>query len=192
MVIKAKNKILELTSLLIIGFSSNLFSQPNICGYVTDRSDSSAINGATVYLYDEYNLPLSYELRTTTDSLGYYEFRNVKPQKYSINSWTYFTFQQDTFAFLFQPGIFDVDTSASVFNHPCFYVNFEFELGVSDSSYNELEERFLSIPFFSENSNSGKRDWPVELLQFLIPWKVTTIDSLYNSIPSIEVRRKDW
>ncbi|RNC85418.1 MAG: carboxypeptidase regulatory-like domain-containing protein [Balneola sp.] len=193
MATKTNSKISVLPLLVIMGFSGSLVGQPNICGFVTDRSDSSAVEGATIYLYDEYNLPLFNELRTTTDDTGYFEFTNIEPLKYSINTWTYFTFQEDTFAFVLQPGIFDVDTSKSMFEHPCFYVNFEFNLEVTDSSFNELKESFInSYLSYFKDFDFGEKDWPTDLLPLLIQWEITTIDSLFTRYPDMFVRRKDW
>ena len=181
-------------------------AQPNICGYVADNKDSVAIEGATVYLYDEYNLPFFEDIRTTTDSNGYYEFRNVEPGRYNINAWTYIEFEADTFAFIIQPGIFNVDTSASAFNTPCFHVNFEFGLHFNRERYEQRKREYhqrnmarLSDPDRRSTLPTGFEydsasvDWPITLLRGFISKKVSTIDSLYIPMQLAgQIRRKDW
>ena len=182
-----------------------VYSQVKICGYVVNMDDSTAIESATIYLYDQYNLALSADIRTTTDSSGYYELRNIKPGKYNVNTWTYVYFQKDTLAYIFQPGIFNVDPDSSAFKTPCFYVNFYFKLEVSDSLFERSIEQYKQSfenhrkRMLTENNSHNFPapdwsiiDWPSMILRYLIYSRVETIEPLFTPAYSSYTRRKDW
>ena len=185
--------------------SSALLSQTTICGYSVNADDSTAIEGTTIFLNDQYNLPLPEDLRTTTDSTGYYEFRNIEPGKYSVNAWTYFNFHADTFAYIVQPGIFDIDPSSAAFKSPCFFVNFLFKLHVSDSLYEErivvhknmVEHRREQLISTNDTLDFPlpdwmQIDWPKTVLPDLIRFHTETIEELFIPSYSAYIRRKDW
>lgn len=91
-------KASSLLLFFLIISQTNQFAQNTICGYAVDVQDSVAMNNVTVYIYDEYNLALPVDLRTTTNDEGYYEIPDIPFGKYSINAWTPVTFRADTFA----------------------------------------------------------------------------------------------
>lgn len=113
-------------------------AQEKICGYITDAHKQGAYEGVTVYLHDEYNLALKEDRRTKTNSDGYFEFNNLEPGKYSVNTWTWVEFRGSTYTFVYQSGYANLktDTSANPLKLPCFYVNLQFDLFIDEAEYN--------------------------------------------------------
>ena len=71
------------TILLLLFICHGLQAQEKICGYATEANKQSPLPDVTIFLYDQYNIALEPDVRTKTDSNGYYEFNNISPNKYS-------------------------------------------------------------------------------------------------------------
>jgi hypothetical protein len=179
------------------------WAQPNICGYVYNALDSTAIEGATVYLYDEYNMPFDELYRTQTDTAGFYELKAVESRKYSINLIYYFEFREVEYAYLFQPGIFDVDTAASAFTTPCYHVNFAVIDQLTEENFERQKKTIMvgqmkrleqTKPVVDsilvvEITNFYKD--PIQTLSIHFRTQISTVDSLFNQMNSGYVRRRE-
>ena len=173
----------------ILNYSS-IFAQANICGYVYSVDDSTAIRNATVFLYNEYNLPFEQLYRTKTDSTGFYSFHNMESRKYSVNTLIDFEFRKEEFTHVYQPGIFNVDTSVSAFKTPCFNVNFGFPGKVDSTEFEKWKKLQLDVYALYNEKIPDDIDWPIMILAPLISMELQTVDSLFESMSSAYVTRK--
>ncbi len=197
-------KASSLLLFFLIISQTNLFAQNTICGYAVNVQDSVAMNNVTVFVYDESNLALPRDIRTTTNEEGYYEIPDIPFGKYSINAWAPVTFRADTFAYIVQPGVFNIDSSFTETNLPCYFVNFFFKPHADEQKYDEFrnmlkkhyDERYKELPAGIDTVGFyriyTKNLSPERLLSTALWFGVTNKDTLYLNAPSAYVRLKDW
>ena len=206
---------LSLPLLLVTISSVSTFAQSRICGYVTDINAQSALSGATVFLNDEYNLPIKPDIRMRTDSSGYFDFHNIEPGKYSVNVWSYFEFKADSFVYVYQPGFLEVRTDTNYFEifgqQRCYPMNFECDMEAredefdkfSSSLQNALLKMWEQLPNDSlrvvefqvdstEFTEFKDHSWAMMALGSTVNCNYKTIDSLFTPAVSSYIRKKDW
>ncbi|RNC85417.1 MAG: carboxypeptidase regulatory-like domain-containing protein [Balneola sp.] len=89
---------------LFLFIISPLYAQYSISGYVIDFGEAEPIEGALVFVHNEYNISFDPPINTTTDKSGYYEF-DLPEGRYSVNVSVFYEVDADSFAFVYQPGV---------------------------------------------------------------------------------------
>lgn len=89
-------------------------AQKSISGYVISLETAKPIANATVFLNNQYNLPLKEPLRVTSDSTGFFRIAGVKPSTYIINAWTTYRDMNQQYAMVMESNRIDIDRSLTV------------------------------------------------------------------------------
>ena len=165
-------------------------AQVKIYGFVIDFENAHPIDGATVFIHDEYNIAFNPPVNTITDETGYFEFPDMDYGKYSVNAYIYFEFKDDSVAFVYQPGVFNVrDSINTYFKEKGFPINFGFSPTNIKKQY-EFRNSLSSVALFDSTS---RIEFPFKpaVFEFTKP-RVIAVDNLFYKTESSFFEKKNW
>ncbi len=114
-----------LITFLLLFIISPVYAQYSISGYVIDFGEAEPIEGALVFVHNEYNISFDPPINVTTDETGYFEF-DLPKGRYSVNVSVFYEFDADSFAFVYQPGV--VTLESEYFMKRPYDLNFGFSM----------------------------------------------------------------
>ena len=109
------------------------YSQISVSGKVIEITTGLPISGATIFVHDEYNIALKPAVRTETDADGNYEL-SLPYGTYHLGAYSLYEAEEDTFALVYEPGIFSLPDSVEFFTKYGLMVDF----GMSKVHFKQL------------------------------------------------------
>ncbi len=109
-------KRLILLGSVLLFIINPLKAQNSISGYIVSLETAKPIANATIYLNNQYNLPLkdSDSLRVTSDSTGFYTITGIKSGSYIINAWTTYHEMNQQYTMVVESNIIKVDSTINI------------------------------------------------------------------------------
>lgn len=173
--------------------STQLCAQTKISGYIFDNEKHEPIEGATVFIHDEFNLPIYPSINTLTDENGYYEFTDLEIKRYNVSAYHYYEVAGDTFALVMQPGIVTLTEKLAQNEHTN---NFTVIMGISQSY---LVSRLVTASRIRKAIDSLGNSKAIEQIRLDIKQVISVSPEVYVNIPDNYYRlyihyhqKKDW